>query len=60
MSPAIAGLAHLAGRLPRVDALVTTFMTTPLLDRVYPEPLREKARQMSVAPAGDAGEQGKP
>jgi len=41
-------------------ALVTTFMTTPLLDRVYPEPLRERARQMSVAPAGDTGEQGTP
>ena len=41
-------------------ALATTFMTTPLLDRVYPEPLRERARQRSVAPAGETGEEGIP
>jgi Kef-type K+ transport system membrane component KefB len=35
-------------------ALTTTFMTTPLLDRVYPEPFRERARQMTVALSPDA------
>jgi Kef-type K+ transport system membrane component KefB len=35
-------------------ALTTTFMTTPLLDRVYPGSFRERARQMAVAPSSDA------
>jgi len=40
-----------------VMALVTTFMTTPLLDWVYPEPFREQARQAGLAAARDvAGE----
>jgi len=35
-------------------ALTTTFMTTPLLDRVYPETFRERARQMTAVPSPDA------
>ncbi len=38
-------------------ALATTFMTTPLLDRVYPESLREQARSMTLAPTAGTGEQ---